>query len=69
MYETGLDMDSNFYQSMGMDNANSFYKFDLNNINPEQYDSEILNRNREKSGWKYGWYGSVSSSFEFLIQT
>ena len=66
MYETGLDMDSNFYQSMGMDNANSFYKFDLNNINPEQYDSEILNRNREKSGWKYGWYGSVSSSFELL---
>ena len=66
MYETGLDMDPNFYQAMGMNNPNYFYKFDLNNINPEQYDSEILNRNREKSGWKYGWYGSVSSSFELL---
>ena len=66
MYETGLENDSKFYNEIGKNNIDSFYKLDLNNMNPEYHDAEILNRNREKSGWKYGWYGSVASTFELL---
>ena len=67
MYETGLENDSDFYTSLNRDNANSFYKLDLNNMNPEEYDSEILNRNRSwKSDFKYGWFGSAASGAELL---
>ena len=67
MYETGLENDSDFYTSLNRDNTNSFYKLDLNNMNPEEYDSEILNRNRSwKSDFKYGWFGSAASGAELL---
>ena len=66
MYDTGLESSPEFYNELGLDNINSFYKLDLNNMNPEKYDSEIINRNREQNGWKYGWYGSVASTFELL---
>ena len=66
MYDTGLESSPEFYKELGLDNINSFYKLDLNNMNPEKYDPEILNRNREQNGWKYGWYGSAASSMELL---
>ena len=66
MYDTGLESSPEFYKELGLDNINSFYKLDLNNMNPEKYDSEIINRNREQNGWKYGWYGSAASSMELL---
>jgi len=65
-YFTGLDRDSKFYQDLNKTDANSFFKFDLNHMNPEEHDPNVLNRARENSGWKYGWYGSLSSSYELL---
>ena len=62
-YFTGLDKDSKFYQDLNKTDANSFFKFDLNHMNPEEHDPDVLNRARENSGWKYGWYGSLSSSY------
>ena len=65
-YFTGLNTDLNFYNDLNRNNVNSFYKLDLNHMNPEEHDPNILTRAREKSGWKYGWFGSLSSSYELL---
>jgi len=71
MLDNGLNNIPSTYEAFGL-NSNSFFKLDLNNDNPFELDDKFTTRARGDKGdsysnaFKYGFKGSVASTFELL---
>ena len=71
MLDNGLNNIPSTYEAFGL-NSDSFFKLDLNNDNPFELDDKFTTRARGDKGdsysnaFKYGFKGSVASTFELL---
>ena len=72
MFDHGLDKVDNAYDHLGGFTAENVFKFDLENDNPFELDSEYSTRTRGGKGEefgnavKYGFNGSVQSVYELM---
>ncbi len=72
MFDHGLHKVDGAYESLGGLNAENIFKFDLENDNPLELDSEYVTRTRGDKGEefgnaaKYGWYSSKQGVWELM---
>ena len=72
MFDHGLDKVDNAYDHLGGFTAENVFKFDLENDNPFELDSEYSTRTRGDKGaefgnaFLYGMHGSVQSVYELM---
>ena len=72
MFDHGLHKVDGAYESLGGLNAENIFKFDLENDNPLELDSEYVTRARGDKGAefgnaaKYGWYSSKQGVWELM---